>query len=93
LSDWRQAAACDSLDTELFFEGYEANEATARSVDDICLGCPVIKQCLEYGLENHEIGVWGGTYLAAGKVQKSRNTHKTVDICKEWSYRTDHSVV
>lgn len=41
-------------------EGRHRYYGSADAVGD-CKGCPVIKQCLEYALENHETGVWGGT--------------------------------
>jgi hypothetical protein len=37
---------------EIFFN-------TKRAVD-ICKTCPCLKDCLEYSINNYEIGIWGG---------------------------------
>lgn len=61
--DWRRAAACHDLDTNLFFivgSGPEAmaDEARAKAV---CATCPVRLECLEYAIvTKQEHGVWGG---------------------------------
>jgi hypothetical protein len=38
--------------------------------------------CYESGVANSEYGVWGGIYLNAGSIDKSRNTHKTQEAWK-----------
>lgn len=49
---------CLSSDPELFFPlDFMMNKHAKR----ICAVCPVIKECLEYALENEEVGIWGGT--------------------------------
>lgn len=55
---WRDNAACRGKPTRLFFTelGEPLDEARA-----ICATCPVINRCLEEGVINNEIGVWGGT--------------------------------
>lgn len=55
---WRQNAACRGKDTNLFFP--ERGEHNTEAVE-ICNGCPVRTICLEQGLVNYELGVWGGT--------------------------------
>lgn len=35
---------------------------TSEPAKELCQGCPVMLQCLEYALQsNEEFGVWGGT--------------------------------
>lgn len=64
----------------MFYDDYESETQVAFVVDDACLSCPVMKQCLERGVENGEWGVWGGVYLTSGKRDKNRNAHKTPEV-------------
>jgi hypothetical protein len=77
---WQDLAVCDGLELSRFYEGYETSERTAKLTDQICLSCPVRKECLSAGIENSEYGVWGGIYLTAGKADEAKNAHKTNEI-------------
>jgi hypothetical protein len=79
---WWHMAACQGMDTELFFDKYENDVNIARNIDEACLSCPVISMCYQQGVEKNEYGVWGGVYLNAGSIDKSRNTHKQQDTWK-----------
>lgn len=62
----------------LFFELYEEDTAVADIVDkNVCLTCPVIKDCFVFGTEEKQDGVWGGVYLLEGDIVQARNAHKT----------------
>lgn len=50
--------ACHGEDPELFDPKDAKQESAAKAV---CSGCPEIKKCFAFALENGEIGVWGGT--------------------------------
>jgi len=80
--DWFHLAACSGMDTNLFFDKYESDINIAKNIDQACLSCPVRKICYEAGVENNEHGVWGGIYLSAGSIDKTRNLHKTKEIWK-----------
>lgn len=81
--EWKDLALCSQMDTNLFYDDYESSEQVARMVDDICLSCPVMKQCLQRGTDNGEWGVWGGIYLVSGRPDSSKNTHKTTETWQE----------
>ena len=61
--DWRMAAACSHTDPELFFPV----SANGQSVEQLaqakalCSGCSVRPACLQFALDTHVDGVWGGT--------------------------------
>lgn len=58
MTTWRDAAACQGVDPELFFSTAGPNPAAIR----ICRNCPVIADCLADALDEPWIvGVWGGT--------------------------------
>ena len=77
---WHDLSLCDGMDPELFFSKYESDEEVARQVDQICLHCPVMKECGLRGPQG-EHGVWGGIYWnGSGKPDKNRNAHKTPEI-------------
>lgn len=75
--EWQDFALCRGDDTNDHYDNYEADPTIARIIDEKCLSCPVLAQCLEYGTDNNEWGVWGGIYLTSGKPDMNRNTHKT----------------
>lgn len=78
--EWQDLSLCANMDTNLFYDQYESSSSTAKMVDDICLSCPVMKQCLEKATDDGEWGVWGGIYLTSGKADKNRNSHKTEKV-------------
>lgn len=80
--DWNHLAACAGIDTNLFYDKYENDISIAKNVDEMCLACPVISICYEAGINNNEDGVWGGIYLNAGRLDKSRNAHKNQEVWK-----------
>lgn len=57
-----EGAACAGLDTELFFP--TPTEATPSRMDmhrRMCVECPVMEACLEWGVVHEAHGIWGGT--------------------------------
>lgn len=55
---WRQRAACQGIESEIFYPSGEDEIERARG---ICVACPVRQPCLEYALANRERdGIWGG---------------------------------
>jgi hypothetical protein len=76
---WQDLSLCAGMDTNMFYDDYESDENVARIVDDVCLSCPVLAQCLERGTTNGEYGTWGGIFLVAGRPDDNKNAHKTQD--------------
>jgi WhiB family redox-sensing transcriptional regulator len=74
---------CASADPELFFP--QENEIypgkiISKYIDiaaakRICSDCPIKLQCLEYGLKNAEIGIWGG--MTESQRETLRKLNKT----------------
>lgn len=57
--NWRNDAACKGSPAVWWFP--EAREAESESKAlNICKGCPVIEQCLYYGLRREQYGIYGG---------------------------------
>ncbi len=57
-SDWKSRANCLGVDPDLFFP--ERGMST-REAKEVCRGCVVREDCLEYALANGEkFGIWGG---------------------------------
>ena len=80
---WFHLALCNGMDTNLFFDSYEADVNIAKSIDQACMSCPVIAICYKYGTESDNYGVWGGVYLSSGTPDKSKNSHKTKETNKK----------
>lgn len=55
---WQDYANCLGVDPDLFFP---ERGASTREAKEVCRGCIVRAQCLEYALVNSEkFGIWGG---------------------------------
>lgn len=80
--DWYDLAVCRGMDTNLFYDQYEADQNIAKNIDEMCLSCPVLEMCFEAGKEMNEYGVWGGVFMSSGSIDKSKNLHKTADTWK-----------
>jgi WhiB family transcriptional regulator, redox-sensing transcriptional regulator len=58
---WRARGACrdPAVPTWMFFPG-RGDAETSRAAQDICAGCEVREQCLDYALTTDALGIWGG---------------------------------
>lgn len=90
---WQDLALCEQMPTNMFYDEYESDEQVAKIVDEACLSCPVMTQCLERGIENSEWGVWGGIYLVSGKPDLSKNDHKTQEVWTQVRERIGESIL
>lgn len=83
---WDQLATCqDWEETNDFFDNYENDKVVAHNIDQMCISCPVIDQCLEFGRLTKSYGVFGGVYLENGRTSKNYNTHKSEQDWKKIS--------
>jgi len=56
--NWQESANCLGVDPDLFFP---ERGASTREAKEVCRGCVVRGECLEYALVNGEkFGIWGG---------------------------------
>jgi phage major head subunit gpT-like protein len=81
--EWFDLAICRGMDTNLFYDKYEADSNVAKNIDEACMSCPVLKICYKSAKENSEYGVWGGVYMSSGEIDKSKNLHKTPEVWKK----------
>jgi WhiB family redox-sensing transcriptional regulator len=59
--DWQTRAACRGMGPDVFFRPAGDNAGT-QAAKQICAGCPVQAECLDFAIGNVEQhGVWGGT--------------------------------
>jgi hypothetical protein len=79
---WYHFAACNNMPINWFYDEYESDKETAKQVDQVCLHCPVIKQCHKEGVQNKEKGVWGGVFMDLGRPDKQYNEHKDPETWK-----------
>ena len=55
---WQGQANCKGVDPDLFFP---ERGASTREAKEVCRGCVVREDCLEFALANGEkFGIWGG---------------------------------
>src|SRR5918994_714437 len=56
--NWQDDANCLGVDPDLFFP---ERGASTREAKEVCRGCVVREECLEFALANGEkFGIWGG---------------------------------
>lgn len=70
---WYNDAACIGMDLDLFFEPELYNKAK-----EVCAKCPVKEPCREYGIENEQYGIWGGT--SPEQRRKIRSTRRKYNV-------------
>lgn len=80
---WYHLSACKEMPVNWFYDDYESDKELAKQIDQVCLHCPVIKQCHAEGIEGKEKGVWGGIYMDLGRTDKQYNIHKDPDTWKQ----------
>lgn len=86
--EWHDLSLCRGIDItgpsdDVFFDRYETDSESAKAADDICLHCPVIKQCFAEGADG-KYGLWGGVYWnGSGSPDRNRNSHKTDEVWAE----------
>ena len=57
VKDWAQQGLCSRAEPDALFVRGAAQQAAKQ----VCVGCPVIAECLADSLDNRtEFGVWGG---------------------------------
>ena len=75
--NWRDFAACATTDPDAFFPEEGANGFTIASVKDICRGCFVRGECLEFAVANPEdtrYGIWAG--MSRKELQRERRRRR-----------------
>ncbi|HVC25230.1 MAG TPA: WhiB family transcriptional regulator [Acidimicrobiales bacterium] len=72
--EWQSRANCMGVDPELFFP--ERGSST-REAKEVCRGCVVQQDCLEFAIANGEkFGIWGGmSERERRRVRRSRVLH------------------
>lgn len=74
--DWRDQAACLTVDPELFFPVGNTGPALTQieEAKAVCATCQVVDVCLKWALDNNQdAGVWGGTSEDERRSLKRRN--------------------
>jgi hypothetical protein len=57
-----EKAACKGLDIELFYPEKDIFTPEEENIfGRMCIECPVMLMCLEWGLVHEKSGIWGGT--------------------------------
>ena len=80
---WMDRGACRSAgvptDTVFATQG----QGKADTAKDVCAGCNVVDDCLDYALRNNVVGVWGATTTAERKAMKAaaRADGRACDTC------------
>jgi WhiB family redox-sensing transcriptional regulator len=78
--EWRQAAACRSVDPALFFPIGTTGPAVShiQEAKAVCVTCPAQAPCLEFAMvTNQESGIWGGASEEDRRVLRRRQRRHT----------------
>ena len=72
---WMEQGACRGFDAEQFFPDVGAPRSQTRFiVEQFCNVCPVKQSCLNFALDNYELGIWGGTTTRKRKDIRSKRS-------------------
>jgi hypothetical protein len=77
---WKDFAACKNLDPKYFDRYYQDKPKLRPVVDEICLSCPVFKECATEAVLHKESYVWAATYFDNGTMVPEMNDHKTDEV-------------
>ncbi len=78
---WTDLSLCKGMNPAWFFEDYENDPEIAKQVDEVCLSCPVMKNCNLAAMNNNETGCWGAVFWSgSGAPDKNKNSHKTKEV-------------
>ena len=70
---WMKRGACVGSDVSNFFIEFATTRNYKDVIENFCNVCTVKKSCLQYALDNHVIGIWGGTTDRGRKTLRSKN--------------------
>jgi WhiB family transcriptional regulator, redox-sensing transcriptional regulator len=72
VEDWAQQGVCRAVEPDALFVRGKAQQVAKM----VCMGCPVIAECLAYSLDNHtEFGIWGGMTERQRRALLKRRPH------------------
>jgi hypothetical protein len=70
---WMENGACRGVDADQFFpEKGSAGAHYKVVIEDFCNVCSVKESCLNFALDNYELGIWGGTTARKRKDLRSQ---------------------
>lgn len=75
VEDWRNGAACQDQNPELFFGGGDGEPALGQvaQAERVCSQCPVRQACLNWAVvKGEQHGVWGGLSESERRTAKRR---------------------
>lgn len=84
-SKWMAEGACRTEEPDIFFPGRKEADKVKKA-KEICAGCPVSAQCLEWALyHNEREGIWGGVSARQRKAMRreAAANNDVVLICEE----------
>lgn len=82
--EWMDQAACLERDPEIFFWGDTTSDnrqdvINREEAKEICNGCDVVSDCLEYALVNNiSDGVWGAHTSEERRAIRRKNPEKYI---------------
>ena len=78
--NWQDLAYCKTIDPKYFDRYYQDSPHLRPVVDDMCMSCPVLKECGIAAVTNRESYVWAATFFDNGVPVPEMNDHKTEDF-------------
>lgn len=60
--------ADQKFDPELWFP-HPTDDDKREAAKNVCATCPIITDCLNYGLATKADGVWGGRWMVNGRIK------------------------
>lgn len=86
-ADWPQFAACKDKPPKWWFPDDSRTPMNAMKAKEVCAGCPVREECLQFAITTHqEYGIWGGMERRERKSQRKYRVIYCNDCGRRFSW-------
>lgn len=81
---WMEKGACRGVDADQFFpEKGSAGGHYRIVIQEFCNVCSVKESCLNFALDNYELGIWGGTTTRARVAIRAKMVKERKEQCQQ----------
>lgn len=79
---WMHQGACRGANQDDFFP--EKGVGSFKTIiQNYCNGCPVKENCLNFALDNYELGIWGGTTTRHRRIIRAKMVKERKEQCQQ----------
>lgn len=81
---WVEQGVCRGSNADQFFPNKSnGGNGYKRVIKNFCNVCPVVTSCLNFALDNLEIGIWGGTTSTQRMAMRVKMARESKEQCQQ----------